>query len=80
MRPKMGRPRRGDVWIWLTGSALAMSLLMIGGLVAVILVNGLGFFWPEPLVKLTLRDGSYDWEFLPEAGKTFSDAGQADCH
>jgi len=27
-----------------------------------------------------LRDGSYDWEFLPEAGKTFSDAGQADCH
>jgi phosphate transport system permease protein len=59
VRPKMlGRPRRGDVWIWLTGSALGMSLLMIGGLVAVILVNGLGFFWPQPLVRLTLRDGS----------------------
>jgi len=32
------------------------------------------------VLKLTLRDGSYEWEFLPEAGKTFSDAGQADCH
>jgi phosphate transport system permease protein len=31
---------------------------MIGGLIAVILTNGLGFFWPRPLVQLTLKDGS----------------------
>ncbi len=31
---------------------------MIGGLIAVILTNGLGFFWPRPLVALTLKDGS----------------------
>ena len=49
---------RGDPWIWLTGSALATSLLMIGGLIVIILTNGLGFFWPTPVDKLTLRDGS----------------------
>ena len=44
--------------IWLTGSALGTCLLMIGGLILVILVNGLGYFWPSPLERLTLKDGS----------------------
>jgi phosphate transport system permease protein len=58
------RPKRGvmfgagDPWIWLTGSALGTCLLMILGLVVVILTNGLGFFWPASVEKLTLRDGS----------------------
>jgi phosphate transport system permease protein len=50
--------RRGDPWIWLTGSALGACLLMILGLLAVILSNGLGFFWPAPVEKLTLADGT----------------------
>jgi len=50
--------RRGDPYVWLTGSALGLSLLMIAGLVAVILANGLGFFWPRTVVRLTLQDGS----------------------
>jgi phosphate transport system permease protein len=49
--------QRGDHLIWLTGSALAACILMIVGLIVVILVNGLGFFWPSPLVKVTLKDG-----------------------
>ena len=32
------------------------------------------------VLMLTLHDGSYGWEFLPEAGKTFTDSGQQDCH
>jgi phosphate transport system permease protein len=43
--------------IWFTGSALGVCILMIGGLVGVILVNGLSFFWPQPIEKLTLEDG-----------------------
>jgi Concanavalin A-like lectin/glucanases superfamily/Bacterial Ig-like domain/Calcineurin-like phosphoesterase len=31
------------------------------------------------VLKLRLRDGSYDWEFLPEAGKTFTDLGSRPC-
>jgi hypothetical protein len=32
------------------------------------------------VLKLTLRASSYDWEFIPEAGKKFSDAGSGACH
>ena len=47
--------------IWLTGSALGICLLMIAGLIGVILVNGLGFFWPGPLERVTLKDGGVFW-------------------
>ena len=32
------------------------------------------------VLKLTLHDGSYDWQFLPVAGKTFTDQGTGYCH
>jgi acid phosphatase type 7 len=32
------------------------------------------------VLKLTLHPSSYDWEFVPEAGKTFTDAGSDTCH
>jgi phosphate transport system permease protein len=49
--------RSGEPFIWLTGGALALALLMVAGLIALIVVNGLGFFWPEGVVRLTLQDG-----------------------
>lgn len=49
--------KSGDPFIWLTGGALALSLLMVAGLVLLVLLNGLGFFWPSPIVHLTLSDG-----------------------
>ena len=48
--------RSGDPYIWLTGAALAVSLLLVAGLVLLVLVNGLGFFWPKDVVRLTLED------------------------
>jgi hypothetical protein len=32
------------------------------------------------VLKLTLRDTGYDWRFVPEAGKTFTDSGSTECH
>jgi len=32
------------------------------------------------VLKLTLHPTSYDWEFVPEAGKTFKDSGSGTCH
>ena len=32
------------------------------------------------VLKLTLHSDAYSWEFLPEAGKTYSDSGDQDCH
>jgi len=49
----------GTLYVWFCGAGLALSLLMIGGLLALILVNGMGYFWPKDLVQLTLQDGSY---------------------
>jgi phosphate transport system permease protein len=49
---------RGDHLVWLTGSALGICLLMILGLLAVILANGLGIFWPSRIEQVTLEDGS----------------------
>ena len=49
--------RGGDPFIWLTGSALALCLLMIAGLVSIILYNGVGVFWPKDLLQVRLQDG-----------------------
>jgi phosphate transport system permease protein len=49
--------RSGEPFIWLTGGALAASLIVVVGLVALILSSGLGFFWPANVVRVTLKDG-----------------------
>jgi phosphate transport system permease protein len=49
--------RSGEPFIWLTGGALALALIMVAGLLGIILTNALGFFWPAPVVRVTLRDG-----------------------
>ena len=55
---KRHRRPSGESLVWFTASALGLCLLLIGGLIAVIMTNGLGFFWPRPLVQFTLKDGS----------------------
>jgi hypothetical protein len=32
------------------------------------------------VLKLTLHHDAYDWEFVPIAGQTFTDAGSGECH
>ena len=32
------------------------------------------------VLKLILHANSYDWQFVPEAGKTYSDSGTTNCH
>ncbi len=32
------------------------------------------------VLRFTLQATSYDWEFVPAAGKTFTDSGSASCH
>ena len=32
------------------------------------------------VLKLTLKADSYGWEFVPVAGKTFTDSGSTQCH
>ena len=32
------------------------------------------------VLKLTLNPGSYDWQFIPQKGKSFRDSGHTPCH
>jgi phosphate transport system permease protein len=50
--------RSGEPFIWITGGALAGALIMVAGLIGIILMNALGFFWPSSIVRLTLADGA----------------------
>ncbi|MFO1528730.1 MAG: phosphate ABC transporter permease PstA [Kiritimatiellia bacterium] len=54
--PKKSIPK-GDTNVWITASMVGVTLLMVLAVVAVILVNGLGYFWPHRLQRLELRDG-----------------------
>jgi len=32
------------------------------------------------VLKFTLHSNSYDWQFVPQSGKTFTDSGTTSCH
>jgi phosphate transport system permease protein len=51
-------PAKGDTYIWGTGAAVAAILVIMLTVVVVILVNGLGYFWPSLVMKATLADGT----------------------
>ncbi|RMH35760.1 MAG: ABC transporter permease subunit, partial [Nitrospirae bacterium] len=63
----------GTFFIWLCGAGLAVSLLMIIGLLLLVMIHGLPFFWPKDLIELSLKDGSrmlgelVDRETIPES-------------
>jgi phosphate transport system permease protein len=66
--------KSGDPFVWLTGGALALSLIMVAGLVYLVLAHGLGFFWPADILRVTLTDGRVllgqlaDREKIPQPG------------
>ena len=57
----------------LCGGALALNLLLVAGLLGVLAVHGLGYFWQRPLVQFDLADGRrvmgeiHDREPIPAA-------------
>jgi phosphate transport system permease protein len=66
--------RGGELFVWLTASGVALSLLMVAGMMTLIMVNGLGQFWPGTLQQVTLRSQEQvigrlvGEEVIPEAG------------
>jgi phosphate transport system permease protein len=71
--------KSGDPFVWLTGGALATALLMIVWLVLLILINGLGQFWPSSLTELQLKSEQkflgeiWEQEAIPADAGTQSD-------
>ncbi|MDX3775631.1 phosphate ABC transporter permease PstA [Chromatiaceae bacterium AAb-1] len=48
----------GTCWLWLNAGAVSCCLLMLAGLLWLLLVNGLGHFWPSPVVQFTVTADS----------------------
>jgi phosphate transport system permease protein len=51
--------KSGTPWIWGTAGAVALSVLMVVGVLMLTAVRGLGHFWPKPVIETTFteRDG-----------------------
>lgn len=49
----------GSLFVWGSGAGLAVALLMVIGLLLLIVVNGMGFFWTGDIIELTLADGKH---------------------
>lgn len=50
--------QRGEAQVWISSGALATILLITVILLGVVMVNGLGAFWPHALVQFQMQDGS----------------------
>ncbi|MEP6933618.1 MAG: phosphate ABC transporter permease PstA, partial [Nitrospirota bacterium] len=46
----------GNIFIWGCAAGVSISLLMVFGLLLLIAINGLGYFWTSDIVELTLKD------------------------
>jgi phosphate transport system permease protein len=48
--------KSGTAWIWLNGGAVAISMVMVIGLLGLIAIRGLSHFWPAEIVEFEYRD------------------------
>ena len=48
--------KSGTPWIWLNAGAVSVSLLMVIGLLTLITVRGLGYFWPADVIDAQYRE------------------------
>lgn len=47
--------KSGTPWVWMTGGAVSIAVIMTLGLLAVIATRGLGHFWPADVVQAEYR-------------------------
>lgn len=64
------RPK-GEALVWFTGMGLGVGILLIVGLLAIILKNGLSMFWPDTIYQVELVEGATAG---PTNGKDFAGA------
>jgi phosphate transport system permease protein len=79
---RLARNRRrasllGQALTWLCGGALAFNLLLVVGILTLLLVNGMGYFWQKDLVLLTQKDGKKILGEVWEVEKTKATADES---
>jgi len=56
--------KSGSPWIWLNAAAVSASLIMVFGLLILIMVRGMGFFWPSNVAEISHINKSGQMEKL----------------
>ena len=46
----------GEPYIWLNAGAVSVSIIMVTGLIVLIMVRGLGHFWPSDVAAFDYTD------------------------
>ncbi|NCS87814.1 MAG: phosphate ABC transporter, permease protein PstA [Ignavibacteria bacterium CG2_30_36_16] len=65
--------KKGEIFIWLTGLGLGISLVMISGLMFLIVSNSTDYFYPAEVTKVQKKDNTmllgqiFDEQFVPDA-------------
>ncbi len=49
--------RKGEQWVFATGGTLILMIVLVFGVILVLLVKGLGFFWPHDVARIETSDG-----------------------
>ncbi|RDL44884.1 phosphate ABC transporter permease PtsA [Marinomonas piezotolerans] len=63
--------KSGDPWVWLNAGAVAISVIMVLGLLTLIAVRGLGHFWPADIAQGTYSlPGSAPYTLVAERVET----------
>lgn len=70
--------KSGSPWIWLTGGAISISMIMVFGLLMLILVRGFGHFWPHAVIETTYEVPGMDRvQVIGELRRSETITGQA---
>ena len=51
--------KTGDIFIWFTGFGLAITIVMIAGLLVLIFIKSTDYFYPSKIAKIHTNDGKY---------------------
>lgn len=58
--------KAGNPWIWLTAGAVAISLMMVFGLLSLITVKGMSYFWPKDVTSAIFTEEGQSKPILGE--------------
>jgi len=56
----------GAPWIWLNAGAVSVSMLMVFGLLGLIMVRGMGHFWPSDILEISYLTDQGQLRFIGE--------------
>ncbi len=56
----------GAPWVWLSAGAVSISLVMVFGLLALIAVKGMSYFWPHDVVEMDYREAGAVTQLIGE--------------